>query len=279
MNLKLSVIMSISSDETEINYINSIKSILNQTINDFEFIIILDGKDLPNIPRDDRIVLLKNEKRMGLAYSLNRAIDLAKGDFLARQDSDDISVSNRLEIQYNCLINNDDLDLVGSDTFFINSSNNIIGRRYTPLIHKDLIAKKFSQIEVPHPTWMFKKEWIKKIGKYKNLMRGQDQYLLITNSDRNKYYNISKPLIYYRVKNINIKSLLVGRLSTIKANLKISIKSFLLSMIYHPIVFIFKDLNFLIFGNKIYDHKKLFSKDVIKEQEKLNNLISKFNEI
>ena len=123
--------MSISPDETEINYINSIKSILNQTINDFEFIIVLDGKHLPNLPRDDRIVILKNEKRMGLAYSLNRAIDLAKGDFLARQDSDDISVSNRLEIQYNCLINNDDLDLVGSDTFFINSSNNIIGRRYT----------------------------------------------------------------------------------------------------------------------------------------------------
>ena len=279
MNLKLSVIMSIGPDETEINYTNSIKSILNQTINDFEFIIILDGKDLPKIPKDDRIILLKNEKKMGLAYSLNRAIDLAKGDFLARQDSDDISVSNRLEIQYNCLINNKDLDLVGSDTFFINSLNNIIGRRYTPLIHKDLIEKKYSQIEVPHPTWMFKKEWIEKIGKYRNLMRGQDQYLLITNSNTNKYYNISKPLIYYRVKNINIKSLFIGRISTIKANLKISIKSFLLSIIYHPIVFIFKDLNFLIFGNKIYDHKKLYSKELIKEQERLNNLISKFNEI
>ena len=54
--------MSISPDETEINYINSIKSILNQTINDFEFIIVLDGKHLPNLPRDDRIVILKNEK-------------------------------------------------------------------------------------------------------------------------------------------------------------------------------------------------------------------------
>ena len=269
----ISVIMSINKNEEYRIYKNAIFSILSQSFTNFEFIIVLDGNPYLKLPSDKRIKIIKNDENEGLASSLNKAISISRGVFIARQDADDISIINRLQIQYDFLINNYNIDLVGSDTFLFDLEGNILGRRYTPLIHKDLIQSRYSQIEVPHPTWMCRKSWLDNIGGYKNLKRGQDQYLLITNCKKYRYYNISKPRVYYRIKKMAILSTIIGRISTVRANFDLSIWSFFVSFTYHFFVFFIKDVIFSLFGNKIYQSKTIHFKDLNYEQSKLNNLI------
>lgn len=104
----ISVIMSIYNNEFTLQ--KCVDSILNQTYSNIEFLITDDGstdnsyeilKDLKN--QDERIKLYKNQKNIGLTKSLNNMIRIADGDYIARQDADDISLSHRLETQVKTL--------------------------------------------------------------------------------------------------------------------------------------------------------------------------------
>lgn len=96
----ISVMMPVYNN---ISYLkDSIDSILSQTFDDFEFIIVDDGStesvwDIINSYEDKRIIKLRNEKNIGLTKSLNICLRKASGDFFARQDSDDRSVNTRFE--------------------------------------------------------------------------------------------------------------------------------------------------------------------------------------
>lgn len=103
----------------------SIDSILTQTYDDFEFIIVNDGstdntqavlEQYAN--KDDRIVILKNEINKGLTYSLNLGLAAAKGRFIARMDDDDFSIPNRFEVQLNFMEQNPDVTVVGGPRHF-----------------------------------------------------------------------------------------------------------------------------------------------------------------
>lgn len=99
---KISVVMPAYNSEKYIA--EAIESILNQTYTDFEFIIINDGstdktEEIILSYTDERIVYLKNEKNSGIVYTLNRGLDVAKGEYIARMDSDDISLPTRFEKQ------------------------------------------------------------------------------------------------------------------------------------------------------------------------------------
>ena len=84
----------------------SIESILAQTCSDFEFLIVNDAStdDSEDIieqfaSRDERIRILENKSNLGLPTSLNKGLKIARGQYIARQDADDISLPSRLEIQ------------------------------------------------------------------------------------------------------------------------------------------------------------------------------------
>src|SRR3989344_9200868 len=105
---KISVIMSAYNVEKYIA--ESIESILNQTFRDFELIIINDAstdKTLDIIKgfmkKDKRLKLINNKKNLYATISRNKALRIAKGVYIAIQDSDDISLPNRLEVQKNYL--------------------------------------------------------------------------------------------------------------------------------------------------------------------------------
>jgi glycosyltransferase involved in cell wall biosynthesis len=103
-NPKVSVIMSVYNGATYLQ--ESIDSILTQTFKDFEFIIINDCSTdrtetilLDYASHDDRIVLVNNEQNLGLTRSLNKGLAIATGEYIARQDADDIALSDRFEKQ------------------------------------------------------------------------------------------------------------------------------------------------------------------------------------
>ena len=100
---KISVIMTVYN--TEEKYLReAIESVLNQTFSDFEFIIVDDGStnnavEVVKSYRDERIKLVLNGKNLGMAKSSNIGLEMAQGEYIARMDSDDISLPERFEKQ------------------------------------------------------------------------------------------------------------------------------------------------------------------------------------
>jgi len=120
---KVSVMMPAYNVE---NYIKeAIESILNQTFQDYELIIIDDGSTDSTYQvmeyyaqKSNKIRIFKNEKNEGLVYTRNRLLELANGEYLAALDSDDISLLDRLEKQVNFLDKNPEIDLLGGGLEF-----------------------------------------------------------------------------------------------------------------------------------------------------------------
>lgn len=117
----------------------AIESILGQTFTDFEFVIINDGstdssRDIVLSYRDSRIRLIDNPENIGLTKSLNRGLSLARGEYVARQDADDISHSTRFEKQVEYLDAHPEVALLGTQAFNIDES----GRRHC----NDVIMRK-----------------------------------------------------------------------------------------------------------------------------------------
>src|SRR5215216_775869 len=99
---KVTVLMPLFNAERHVAA--AIASILRQTYRDFELLVIDDGssdrsRDIARSFDDSRIRVLANERNVGLASSLNRGLNAAKGDLIARQDADDVSNSERLARQ------------------------------------------------------------------------------------------------------------------------------------------------------------------------------------
>lgn len=114
---KVSVVMPAYNAEKYIG--ESIKSILNQTFIDFEFIIINDGsrdrtKEIILSYSNDRIVYLENEINSGIVVTLNKGLEYATGEYIARMDADDIAVAERLEKQIEFMEENKDVGVLGT---------------------------------------------------------------------------------------------------------------------------------------------------------------------
>lgn len=125
---KVSIIMGIYNCE---NYLSeSIDSILNQTFQDWELIMCNDGStdNTLNIAQKykemypDKIIVIQNERNMGLNYTLNHCLSVARGEYIARQDGDDISVYNRLEKEVKFLDDNIDYAFIGTNMIFFDSN-------------------------------------------------------------------------------------------------------------------------------------------------------------
>ena len=116
-DIKVSVILPVFNAEKTLK--TAIDSILEQTYKNFELIIINDGSnDLSEAIikeyKDHRLKYFINEVNKGLIYTLNKAVSLCKGEYIARMDSDDISAKNRLETQVRYLTLHPDILAVGT---------------------------------------------------------------------------------------------------------------------------------------------------------------------
>lgn len=130
---KISVIMSVYNGQEHLR--ESIKSILSQIYKNFEFLIIDDASTDNSLKiikkyakKDKRIKIIKNKENIGLTKSLNNAIKQAKGKYIARQDADDFSEKNRLELQLKFLEKNKYIFLCGTGFSVVNEKSNVIGK-------------------------------------------------------------------------------------------------------------------------------------------------------
>lgn len=171
MNPKVSVIMGIYNCENTLR--ESIDSILGQTYDNWELIMCDDcSKDKTlDIAKEyenkypDKIKIITNENNITLAPTLNRCLEIASGDYIARQDGDDISLKDRLEKQVKFLNENKEYDLVGTKmvSFDENGINGIRGI-------EENVPNKFTMIKGTafcHATILAKREVYEKLKGYR----------------------------------------------------------------------------------------------------------------
>lgn len=186
-------------------YLNdAIKSILNQTFENFEFLIINDGstdatKTLLAGYDDPRICVVHNEKNIGLARSLNKGLELARGKYVARMDSDDISLPQRLERQVKFMNANQNIAICG--TFVrVKSEREILISKY-PTTPADVKCRLMFGPSLAHPSAIFRTSDFNKFNlRYDpNLIRAQDYDLWVRASRHLDISNLNEVLLVYRV--------------------------------------------------------------------------------
>lgn len=183
---EVSIIMSTYKEPVELLRL-SIDSILKQTYDQFEFIIVIDSPDNTSLiaeleryaSKDFRIVLLKNQTNIGLTASLNRALKVASGYLIARMDADDIAEADRLEKQISYL-ERYQLDLVGCEMRRISEDGTVIdeltNKSYAPEVVMKLL--KYDDC-VAHPSWLVKRSVYDEFNGYKEIFSCEDYYFLL----------------------------------------------------------------------------------------------------
>ena len=169
--IEISVVMAVHN--CELSYLKeSIESILNQSYKNFELVVVddINNKSVTTylsqlVESNKKVTLIRNNKNIGLTKSLIIAVNAARGEYIARQDSDDISNLNRLKAQMEYLHSNPKTVLLGTSYNIIYKENNV-AERQQPLTHKDIIRAFLSSNPFIHTSVIFSKEIYIKIGGY-----------------------------------------------------------------------------------------------------------------
>ncbi len=202
---KVSVVMCVYNDEDYIR--EAVDSILNQTFRDFEFIIVNDGSTdrTPEILRsydDSRIILLDNEKNIGISGSMNRGLKIARGEYIAHLGGDDISLPERLEKQVRFLDENPDIGFISSSAILIDKNGKEIKQSILATEDKELRSRIVERKDTTfwHTSNMIRQEVIRKVGGYREWFRYATDYdLWLRMLEHCNASNIAKPLCKVRI--------------------------------------------------------------------------------
>jgi len=200
----ISVVMSVYNGQFYLA--EAVKSILQQRFQDFEFIIVDDGsadatREILASFKDSRIIILKNHTNIGLTASLNRALNVARGKYIARLDSDDISAPERLQRQYTYLEANQHCAALGSIAYFIDGHGRILHEGRRPLSFEEILASCFFHNPFWHSSVMFRREIALNLGGYDTRFRRAQDYDLWLRmlADGHELRNLPEILVYFRM--------------------------------------------------------------------------------
>tara|TARA_B110000908_G_C10164640_1_gene407756 strand:+ start:175 stop:996 length:822 start_codon:yes stop_codon:yes gene_type:complete len=209
MDKKFSVSLSVYYNDNPFHFKEAFLSVIKQTLLPTEIILVIDGP-VPIKTREIisdfklnysflKVIELKqnqghgNARRIGLANCTNNIVAL--------MDSDDISVLNRFELQFNFLLKNPQISLVGGQIEeFEGNINNIISKREVP--ETDMQIKEYIKYRCPinQMTVMFRKDKVIEAGGYLDWFCNEDYYLWIRMIlKNNKFHNLSETLVKFRI--------------------------------------------------------------------------------
>ncbi len=210
----VSVVMSFSNEPLQWLKLAA-ESILSQTFRDFEFIIVCDNPGFSEgidyikkvAENESRVISIVNDSNIGPTKSLNIAISVARGRYIARMDADDISLPERFEHQVKYLDAHPQVSVCATDVHIINEKGKIIRKRK--------FRRKRNHVEmllyntVSHPSVMFRKS----LTDLRNPIYNEDfiysqdyelwTFLLLNGCD---IYTLEQPLLHYRKSRIQISS-------------------------------------------------------------------------
>lgn len=211
MTIRVSVLMPVHDGEKYIQ--QAVESIRSQTYSDFEFIIVDDGSSDNTVPmlekyaaEDSRIVLVFNKTNLGLARSLNYGLDLAKGEYIARMDADDISLPERLAAQVFFLDAHPEVGILGTAASLIDSQGMLGHLIQYPERHATLCwIMCFFENPIIHPSVMFRRKLVVEMGGYdEKYVTSQDFDLWSRMEVSTKLANIQDVYLHLRKHEENI---------------------------------------------------------------------------
>ena len=200
---KVTVLMAVYNGERFLR--EAMESVLCQTFRDFQFLIINDGstdktRDLILSYDDTRIVLVDNKHNVGQTRTLNRGLELATGELIARQDADDVSEPERLAKQVAFLESHSKVALLGTWYKEIDVHGSVIGKRKLPCDTIDIRWSLLFFCPFVHSSVMFRKSVVsEQIGFYNEaLAYSQDYELWHRIARRLPVANLPEPLVRLR---------------------------------------------------------------------------------
>ncbi len=204
MKPEISVVMPVLNGEKYLA--EAMRSILEQSLSDFEFIIINDGstdktEEIIKSFNDSRIVYVNNPTNLGLSKSFNIGIRETRGEYIARMDADDIALPDRFEKQLDFLRSNPEIDIVGSAIWRIDKDGKKLGVSHKALLPKALEWQSLFSTPLFHPTVMGRTQVFKENHFDESLSSSEDYELWsrLMFEKGSKLANLSEPLLLYRV--------------------------------------------------------------------------------
>ena len=208
---KISVVTPVYNAESFLP--EAIESVLNQSLTDFEFILIDDGSTDRTAEilsgyssRDPRVRVHRQPRNMGVREALNTGCRLARADFIARMDADDISEPERLDRQFAFLNDHGKVGVVGSAVQLIDSKG---AKKRIKAFPEEPALIAWSMLffnAIAHPTVMMRRELVERAGLYPPVAaRGPEDYALFMRLTRlTRFANLPEALLRYRVSDQNL---------------------------------------------------------------------------
>jgi glycosyltransferase involved in cell wall biosynthesis len=214
---KVSVLLPIYNAEAFLR--EAVESILAQTFSDFELLAINDGstdhsREILTSFSDSRLKIIDNDGNRGLIYTLNRGIEHAKGEFIARMDADDIALPERLALQIRFLDENPNVALVGGQTELIDSYSKSFKLCQLPQTHDEIITKIFTANCFVHPSVLFRANVIRNLGGYREeALHAEDYDLWLRIIEHYDVANLAEILVRYRIHSnqVSLRKLCIQR--------------------------------------------------------------------
>lgn len=200
---KISVLMPVYNGERYL--CEAVESILGQTFMDYEFIIIEDGStdstwEILTEYRDPRIRLVKNNHNMGVTRSLNNGLRLAKGEYIARMDADDVSLPERFEKQVEYMEAHPEIGVLGTWIEYIDENGVPLGEWRMPTSPVLIGWSLFFGTCLIHPSVMMRRNVIEQVGFYRlEPLYAEDYDLWVRLSTVTRIANIPEILLRRRV--------------------------------------------------------------------------------
>ena len=193
---------------------NAIDSVLSQTFRDFEVLITIDGAkddsaDIAYRYTDPRIRTIISDENRGVAYRINQQVQMARGNFFARMDADDIMFPDRIEKQVKFMHENPEIDVIGSQAVIIDGDNKIIGFRKSDTVFSSSSIRK--KILFIHPTVFGRTDWFRKNPYSEDLTGVEDFYLWNMTFRRSRFHVLDIPLMFYRDPPVTLNSTYIAR--------------------------------------------------------------------
>tara|TARA_Y100000766_G_C18900378_1_gene603104 strand:+ start:1834 stop:2670 length:837 start_codon:yes stop_codon:yes gene_type:complete len=207
-----SVLMSLYKNSLEFEFIQCVNSIINQKILPNEIVIVYDGplNFTPNLKifeyhKAINVLTVKLLKNGGLANALNQGFSKITNELVFRVDTDDILHENRFFKQYNYMIDNPSIDVLGSNMAYIDSSGSLVDRlRIVP--EENLSIRRLLLLKNPlnHPTVVYKKSVIEAVNLYSDIFLYEDWFLWwkLSKDKTINFHNLKDELVFYRIDSV-----------------------------------------------------------------------------
>jgi glycosyltransferase involved in cell wall biosynthesis len=194
----------------------AIRSILNQTYDNWELLLMEDGSndctlEVARSFSDPRISVFTDQTHKGLVPRLNQAVAMSRGEYFARMDADDVAYPERLEHQVEYLGRNPEIDLLGCGMLVFKGDGIAVGIRPALETHEEICRRPGDGFYIGHPTWIGRTSWFRAHPYDAKAVRAEDQVVLLRSYSTSCFACLPEILCGYREDKLDLGKILQSR--------------------------------------------------------------------